>query len=569
MAVWLPLAAVRGNLDRDLLADPSSTMDLSPDIQRARDAYRRRAWREAHRLLSEADEAGGLPPEDLERLARSADLVGREGEFRDTMERAHHAYLAEDRPLRAARIAFWLGMQFAERGEMGPATGWLGRARRLVDAHEGDCVEEGYLLLAAGFREFSSGNPSGGYDIGGRSATTAQRFGDDDLLALALHLQGRCLLRQARVEEGLALLDEAMVAVASDELSPHVTGLIYCSVIAACRDTYAVSRAREWTAALSDWCERHPDLVAYTDQCRVHRAEILHLRGDWPGSIQEARRAVASGPEHGSRGARAAALYQEGEAHRLLGRLAAAEEAYRQASRLGREPQPGLALLRLAQGDEEAAAGAVRRVLAETTDPLRRARLLPAHVEIMLAVHDLEEAERATDELRDIAKLVGTEYLKAASAHARGAVDLARGDPAAACLALRSALEGWRALEAPHGEARAREALALACRELGDEDSAALELDAARELYSKLGAALDLARLEPRGGPSHGLTARERQVLALVATGRTNRTIGEELFISEKTVARHISNIFSKLGVGSRAAATAYAYEHDLLDRPT
>ncbi len=362
-----------------------------------------------------------------------------------------------------------------------------------------------------------------------------------------------------------------MVAVATDELSPQVTGIIYCSVIGACHRVYALDRAHEWTAALADWCERQPDMVAFRGECRVYRAELLRLGGDWAEAIAEARR-VGELDTVGDATA-GAALYQEGEVHRLRGELDAAAEAYRRAARAGREPQPGLSLLRLARGDIEAAATAIRRALGETGDPLGRARLLPASVEILLEAEDLEEADRACSELERIAASYEPGALGTIVAHARGTLELARGDAGAALTALRRAWRGWRTLAAPHDAARARVLVGQACRALGDEDAALLELEAARSTFDELGAAPDVARVDAllgrrRARDTHGLTPREREVLALVATGRTNRAIAEELFISEKTVARHVSNIFTKLGLSSRAAATAFAYEHGLTDPP-
>ncbi|MBW3536027.1 MAG: LuxR C-terminal-related transcriptional regulator [Gemmatimonadetes bacterium] len=376
---------------------------------------------------------------------------------------------------------------------------------------------------------------------------------------------------QRRVKEGLALLDEAMVAVATDELSPQVTGLIYCSAIGACRSVWELRRAHEWTAALSDWCERQPDLVPYRGECLVYRAEILQLRGAWGDALEEVQRARERIARGSDREADAAALYRKGEVHRLRGELAHAEEAYRDASRLGREPQPGLALLRLAQGDAEAAAAALRRALAEAGHGLGRARLLPALVEVALELGEVEEAKRACAELEAVATDAGTDVLDTLVAQARGAVELAAGDAQAALPLLRTAFEGWEAMEAPYEAARVRVLRGLACRALGDHDSAALELDGARATFDRLGAAPDAARVDALSGSrrpraAHGLTPRELEVLAQVATGRTNRAIAGELFISEKTVARHVSNIFSKLGLSSRAAATAYAYEHDLVD---
>ncbi len=264
------------------------------------------------------------------------------------------------------------------------------------------------------------------------------------------------------------------------------------------------------------------------------------------------------------------ALYQQAELHRLRGELAAAEAAYREASRFGREPQPGLALLRLRQGDADAAAAALRRVLSGQAEPLRRAGLLPAYADALLAVSDVDEARRAADELAETAAQSRSAMLGAIAARVRGAVVLAGGEPAAAVQALREAVLFWQDLSAPYEVARARLLMGVACRALGDEDGAALELEAARGAFEDLGAPLDVADvdalLEPvPAAEAHGLTARELEVLRLVATGRTNRQIARELVVSEHTVARHMQNIFGKLRVSSRAAATAFAFEHKLV----
>jgi tetratricopeptide (TPR) repeat protein len=283
--------------------------------------------------------------------------------------------------------------------------------------------------------------------VAGEAARAGQRFGDSDLFALALHEQGHMLVRGGRVKEGLGLLDEAMVAVTAGELSPRVTGIVYCGVILACREVYELRRAQEWTAALTRWCEGQRDLVAFTGRCLIHRAEVMQLGGAWPDALEEARRAAG---RHGlSDAGTGQAHYLEGELHRLLGDLDAAEDAYRAASRRGSEPQPGLALLRLAQGRTDAAAGAIRRVLDETEDPLGRARLLPAFVEIMLAVGELGEARRSCDELGQIAERFEGGMLSAMAAHARGAVELTEGDPPAAMASLRQASQAWNQLEAP------------------------------------------------------------------------------------------------------------------------
>jgi DNA-binding CsgD family transcriptional regulator len=539
------------------------------DLERGRECYRRRAWADAYRSLSLADRAAPLTAEDLDLLAMSAYLVGRDEDYLQALERAHQAHLDAGHSVRAVRCAFWLGLRLLFRGETGRATGWLARAQRLLEREAQDCAEQGYLLLPVSEQHLAAGGCEAAYAIATDAAGIGERCGDADLTACARHLQGRIRLQQGQIESGLALLDETMVAVTAGELSPLVTGLMYCSVIGACREVYALDRAREWTAALTQWCEEQPEMIAFSGVCRVHLAEIMQLRGAWPDAILEAQRALER-----SRGvnqqAAAAAFYQLAEVHRLTGDFPAAEEAYRSASQLGLEPQPGLSLLRHAQGRTDAAATAIRRAASATADRFKRMRLLPAYVEIMLAAGDVREARNASRELEEIAVSFDTAVLGAMAAQARGAVELAEGDAQAAMGPLRHAFEVWQRVEAPYAAARVRVLIGMACRALGDEDGAGLELGAARSVFEQLGAAPDLARLASlmkaaRPRHSHGLTPRELQVLRLVATGKTNKAIAAELFLSEKTVDRHVSNILTKLDVPSRSAATAFAYENKLI----
>jgi DNA-binding CsgD family transcriptional regulator len=545
-------------------------VDAIEELGRGRKSYARRAWMEAYKSLSHADQAAPLGAEDLALLATSAYMLGRDDEYVSGLERAHHAYLGSGEAMRAARCAFWVGMNLALRGEMGRATGWLGRAQRLVEREGRDCVERGYLLLPLMFEHEATGDYEGAAATAADAAGIGERFGDADLFALAVHSQGILLLKQGRVVEGLGLLDEAMVAVTAGELSPIVSGFVYCGVIMGCQEAYELRRAQEWTAALTRWCEEQPDMVSFTGTCLVHRAEIMQLHGAWPDALEEARRAGQRLAQVRNQSGAAQAFYRQGEVHRLQGRFTAAEEAYREASRSGWEPQPGLALLRLAQGNGDAAAAAIRRAVGETTEPLKRARLLPAYVEIMLAVGDAQEAHSACGELEEISARYDRSMLGAMVAYAEGAVDLAEGDARAALLALRRAWQVWRDLEVPYEAARVRVLVGLACSVLGDDDTAALELEAARGVFAQLGAVPDLARVDSltrrvRSIDAHGLTPRELQVLRLVAAGATNKVIAAELVLSERTVDRHVSNIFTKLGVSSRTAATAYAYDHQLI----
>ena len=541
---------------------------------RGRELFGLRSWGDAYAALSAADAAAPLEGEDLERLATAAHLLGRDPERADAWARAYHAFLSRGDAPRAARCAYWLGIGLIFQGDLAQGGGWLARARRLLDDGQHDCPERGYLLLPAALERVGARDFAAAHEYFDQAATIGERFGDADLVMLARQGQGRSLIQLGRTAEGVALLDEVMVAATSDEVSPVVVGIVYCSVIDACQDIYDLRRAHEWTTALDRWCAAQPDLVPYRGHCLVNRAEILRLHGAWPDALDEARRAGERLSQPYAQRAAGAAFYQQAELHRLRGEFAGAEAAYRRASECGRTPEPGLALLRLAQGKVAAAEAAIRRVAGEAHDRRDRARVLAACVEVMLAAGDVASARAAADELARMATDLDAPFLRALSAHSSGAVLAAEGDARAALGALRQAWSLWHELEAPYEAARVRVLVATACRQLGDDEGWEMEMDAARQAFAQLGAAPDLARVErlarrPRPRRAAELTAREAEVLALVATGRTNRAIAEGLRISEKTVARHVSNIFTKLGLSTRAAAASYAYRHGLVQPPT
>jgi DNA-binding CsgD family transcriptional regulator len=540
-------------------------------LERGRASYAKRAWLDAYEWLSRADEDDLLEPDDLELLARSAYMLGCDDDYVRGLERAHHGHLDADEVPKAARCTWWIGLNLLMRGETARANGWFGRGDRLLEREARDCVERGYLLLAVMLDAFASGDAETAAALGAEAAAIGERFGDRDLATIGRMDQGHALLLQGKTEEGFRLVDETMVAATTGELSPIVAGIVYCNTIAVCQDAYDVRRAREWTDAFTRWCEEQPDMVAHTGVCLVHRAEVMQLQGAWQAALDEVQRAgerLRQGVLNQRRAG--SALYRQGEIQRLQGEFAAAEEAYRAASRLGFEPQPGLALLRLAEGDGAAAAAAIGRVADETEEPLERAGLLPACVEIMVSVGRLEEARRASNELGAISETHRSELLRALAAQAGGAVALAEGDARAALGSLRRALSTWQDIEAPYEAARTRVLLGLACRRLGDDDAATLEWEAARTVFEELGAGPDRGRVDSlvTSAPAksaHGLSRRELEVLRHVAGGKTNKEIATELVLSERTVERHVSNIFAKLGVSTRAAATAFAYEHQLV----
>ncbi len=538
----------------------------SSALTRGREAFERRNWSSAYRELTAAGAGMELEADDLQLLFTAAHLTGRESERNELGAEAYRMHVESGNVPAAVRCAFHLIMGFAEQKEYAQAGGWLGRARELLDDYGMDCVEQGYLILPVGLQSLDAGDTAGAMASFAQAAKIAQRYGDADLATLSRIGRGRALINLGEAAEGAAMLDQAMVAVTAGELTPMVSGVVYCAVIEMCRDIFDLGRAREWTAALAQWCSTQPGLVPYRGECLVYRVEIMKLRGTWDDASQEVGAACEVLAD---RPAEPLARYQQAELHRLTGNFGPAEESYRLVSRLGGSPQPGLALLRLAQGQVKTAESSIRLAMDEAGSPIRRAPLLAGCAEILLEANKLEQARSVAAELSTIAGDLDAPLLHGTAAYVEGSVLLAAGEVEGALAALRRAWRVFRELDAAYDGARTRALIGIACRQLGDEDTAQMELDAARWVFRQLGAATDQARVDRlmarREQAPAGLTAREVEVLCLVAAGMTNRAIAAELFLANKTVARHVSNIFTKLGVSSRSAATAFAFQNGLI----
>ena len=542
-------------------------MPVTEQLDLGRDAFARRDWEAACSLLTAVDEGAGLPVGDLERLATATYLLGDEQRALGLLGRAHRAATEAGDREAAARSAFWVAYHLFNGGELAQAGGWLERGRRLLDGLDGTTPLPGYFLGLEAARLASSGRPAEALPLFGRALALGARLGDPDLRTLGCLGEGQALVQLGEPEAGMARLDEVMVAVTTGEVSPVVSGLAYCLVIATCARSFDYVRAGEWTTALAQWCDTQPSAVPFRGYCLVHRSELLAMRGQWRPALAEAEQArLALGRRRNGAG-QGWACYQQGEVQRLLGELDEAEDLYRRAGAAGHETQPGLALLRLAQGDAAAAAAGVRRALDETSAPLDRPRLLAAQSEIALSARDVDTARTAADELASIVTGTRLPFLTALAAQTTAAVAAAEGDPATARAEGRRAWRLWQQLDAPYEAARSRVLVGLASRALGDRDAARIELDAARETFERLRARRELRLLDKYGEhPASGnLSPREVEVLRLVATGRSNRDIASALVLSEKTVARHLANIFTKIEVSSRAGATAYAFQNHLV----
>jgi DNA-binding NarL/FixJ family response regulator len=541
-------------------------VNVVEELLRAREAFDRRDWVAAYEGLSVAG-SDALLAADFADLATAAYLVGRHNDCIQALQRAHQAHLDAGDQHAAVRSAFWLAMTLMDRGEYAVANGWISRAERILATFEQDTVEHGYVLFFRMLGHILSGDPVTGLGEAATLTSYGRRFGDGDLLAAGLMAQGRCLLYLGRVPEGVRLLDEAMVGVTMGEVSPIFAGHTYCSLIEACQEIADFDRVAQWTTALTTWCGAQVGLVPFTGQCAVHRGQVMRVRGAFEQATAELDGAVARYVAAGTPAAAGLALAEKGELLRIRGEYDAAEEAFKQAVGLGHDPQPAHALLSLARGRTDAACAAVRRVLSEPRDPIHRSQLLPGAIEVLLAINDLAAARPLVVELEAVGDAFDSRSLKAMAGYAVGALALAEDRPEDALEALRAALHGWRELGWPYETARTQVLMGRALRGVGDEESAAAELGAAARAFAALGATpatQEVDRLLAPGPLPRGLTAREAEVLRLVATGRSNPEIAAALFLSEKTVARHLSNIFTKLDVASRTAAAAYAFDHGL-----
>ncbi|MFV0134768.1 LuxR C-terminal-related transcriptional regulator [Streptomyces sp. HMX87] len=556
-------------------------------MPRAREAAARQAWSAAYDVLS-ALPPDGLTPDDLYLLADAAWWTGHGDEAIAARVRAYSGYAATgaDRP--AGRAAWMLFYDYRDTGRPGTASGWLHRARQHLDGLP-ECPEQCYTAWSDAEEAAERGDPDAALAAARRMTAIARAHGDRDLLAMSHQVQAGILLDHGRTAEGLARLDDAMCAVTAGELGALFTGWIYCLALTRCMAAAELGRAVEWTEAALRWCADHSADNPFRGLCRVHRVQVLDLRGDWPGATAEAGRVCAEARPYDTTIA-GEAHYLAGDIHRRRGDPAAAETEYARAHALGRGPQPGLALLRLAEGRPGQAATALRLALADAphapegpmgpAGPFGRAQLLAALVEVELAAGNAPAARAAADELELLAPAAGAgqPLLRALADTAHGAVALAgtapdgHHPPGEARRPLCRALTAWLELGVPYEAARTRMLLAAADRAAGDHEGMVLELRAAHAAFTALGsvpearraaALLSRAATPGRTLPA-GLSPREAQVLRLVAAGRTNREIAADLCISEHTVARHLNNIFAKLQVSSRAAATAFACAHGL-----
>jgi DNA-binding NarL/FixJ family response regulator len=545
-------------------------MVVDPDpvdhLRLGRESATRQAWTEAYAHLAKVDPAA-LTTQDWHQLATAAFLVADRDAALDAWQQAFALHSRAGNQVEAALTASWIALVHNTTGNPTAGGGWVARGLRLLDEQPEAAEARGFLAVHEFYRHLDAGDFAGAAACAERVLRIGQRSGNGDLMAFGLVSLGRLLVYQGRVTDGLAMLDEAMTCLTTGEVSPILAGHIYCAMIEGCQEISDYRRMSEWTEALTRWCRPQQGLVPFTGQCAVHRGQLMRAHGSFREALSELDLAVERYAANGMDSAVGVALYERGEVLRVLGDLDGAEAAFEAGAGYGCEPQPGLSLVGLARGRTGAAVASAHRLLEEPAGPVQRVRRLPAAVQILASAGETEAADAAARELGTLADDIGCDALAAEAGYATGLALLADNHPGEALAPLRRAWKTWLALGARYDAARARVQIAVAFRAMGDEESALSELAVAERTFAELGATpaqREAARLR---GPSFpdGLTAREVEVLRLVAAGQTNPQIATALVLSEKTVARHLSNIFTKTGVTSRTAAATYAHRHELV----
>jgi DNA-binding CsgD family transcriptional regulator len=510
--------------------------------------------------------AGGadLPVGDLRLFAEAAWWLGL-GEESMAVGELVYQHLDAQQADGSAMQALELALEWATRGDLTLANAWLGRARRLL-ADRPESSAHGYLQYVDASIEMDVyGEPGPAEQTAANLDSLARAHGDPALSCFARVLEGLARVRSGRTAEGFAALDEAMLEVVAGRLRPKWAGDIYCTVIHLSHQLADWGRMRAWTDALDRWARPLSQTFMYAAVTRVHQLQLVAAEGGWSQVEKE-----VAGPSEalvGSHGWTAGAgFYELGEVRRLRGDADGAAAAFAQARALGVEPQPGEALLAYAAGRAPQAATALRAALAGQ-GRLERARALLPAVEVGLAAGDDDLARSAAEELAGTAAVYGTAGLLAWAVHAGALLALDGGRWEEAVAGLEAALRGYREQRLRHATAQVHEHLAIARRGLDQAAAAAADEATALAIYRQLGASPDLARLTATTRPG-GLTPREEEILAQVVSGASNHQVAERLVISDKTVSRHLANIFAKLGVGSRTAAAAWAHEHGIHGSP-
>lgn len=540
-------------------------------LELGKSAFQQRAWGDAYHHLSEADETLSLGVEDLKLLATAAYLSGKSSQSLEVWSRLHSICLENENTERAVYCAFQIGFALYHQGEYARGGGWFARANTLLNECASNCVERGYLLLPVALQYLNEEDADNSLATFEQAGQIGYHFRDSDLIALTQLGRGQALVRLRDVKSGMLLLDEAMAAVDSGVISPVFEGIIYCAVIETCMEHFDLKRAHEWTKVLTLWCDAQPQLTPFRGECLVRRAEIMQLQGNWSEGLEEISRAIKLLTKSIAFPATGAAFYQLGEMYRLKGEFMKAEDAYREALQWGRKMNPGLSLLRLAQGQHWVAKNSIEIALNEAETLRERCRLLPAYIEIMLTIGAPQEAVKAADSMVSIGNAFKVPIVAAWAAKYKGITLQHEKRYDEAMSNLKNAHKIFAELGAPYEIAKVRVQIGKIYQGLGDQAGGVMEFEAARSTFERLGAVPDVNFVDSllvkyKSTKNHGgLSRREMEVLAKVASGLTNKAIAEELFISERTVERHVSNIFVKLNVSSRSAIAAYAYTHQLI----